>query len=139
MAFPGGVPCRNIHCEREVISGWWFCPHCGHDNRTVKGIAVDPETCDHQFVIEGPCCIVCGFDPERGTPSELRMKRLGVGLLTALSAVPIFVFGYFLARGPAGSGDRSGRLHGMLLVVAFLVFGRLVWKLVDLYRRPPTV
>lgn len=139
MTIPGGVPCRNPNCEREVLGHWWFCPHCGQDNRTVRGLAVDQETCDHQFVIEGPCCIVCGYDPERGTPSELRIARLGQGLLLGVSLVPIFAFGYLLTRGPVSSGDRSGRMYGILLAASVLWFGRALWKFVDLYRRPPTV
>lgn len=132
--------CRNPNCDREVIDGWWFCPHCGRDNRTVRGLAVDQRTCDHEFVIEGPCCILCGFDPEYGDPDELRLKRIGYVSATVVMTVVVVGVGYLaLVKGGFSGARQESRMWIYFLVAAIGGFGVLVWKTVDLFRRPPTI
>jgi hypothetical protein len=139
MNIPGGAPCRNPDCEREVLPVWWFCPHCGRDNRTVKGLAVDQETCDHQFVLEGPCCIVCGYDPAYGTPSELAVKRLGAWIGLGLAIFLTLLVGYFLSRPPLRGERMLGRGLSITMVLALIFLAAMIGYLVNLYRRPPTV
>lgn len=78
--------CIHRGCSREIHDDWDFCAFCGADNRPPER-RHRVRDCEHDLVIEGPCCVRCGFDtdPQDGIPQQWRVAA-GLGLCVATLA-----------------------------------------------------
>jgi len=95
------------------------------------GELVKPGDCDHEFVLEGPHCIHCGYNSqpplglERGPRFALSIGAMAIGL--------------FLAGGMwvmMSSNVRGlGRGAGIIWAVGFAVFFWGLWQLMSLVLR----
>ncbi|MBV6457873.1 MAG: hypothetical protein HONBIEJF_00993 [Fimbriimonadaceae bacterium] len=139
---PVWMHCDNQNCLREVQPGWMSCPHCGF---SLAGDAPRPDesSCDHEFVIEGPFCIICGFSPEFGYQTERIGKRLVATLLVVVLTLVSLYLASLLVNPTAISEENvfRGRLAGrvgFLLAAALLGLSFAVGWLVRLLTRRPS-
>jgi len=81
---------------------WFFCPHCGTDNRAPDD-RVGVSRHEHQFIVPEPCCIWCGCVEGVGAGSKGVQKSLGaISLIAGL--ILFLVFANFVFVRMTGSG-----------------------------------
>ena len=127
--------CPNRQCARELHIDWYACPYCGHRSHTA-GEPSESE-CDHEFVVQGPYCIICGFNPEMGGAGERLIHNvfaIGVCVLGGLAVwygmtTMIQASQVHYAPGEAPISRGGGKGFGVLVVLGFLAFAYGVWHL----------
>jgi len=121
--------CASVGCGRWAQDDWVCCAHCGNALPGKRGL--DEDACDHEFVLEGRFCVLCGFDPEVGSRSERREMLLVGALICAGGLLVAGAGAAFLGAGPStepGSINRGGRPASYMVVVGLIVFAVGVGK-----------
>lgn len=116
--------CVSPRCGRTADNDWGCCAFCG----TPLWGQPRPEEdyCDHEFVLEGPYCIRCGYDPEVGGRSE-RRDYLIAGVAMVVLGILVAGWAMFSLSSPgsanAPANSRGGRSMGTAVVVGLVFFG----------------
>lgn len=66
-----------------IREDWSHCPHCGELIGVGRSVE---EYCEHEFTIEGPYCVRCGYDPSVGNYGEC-VWYLCWGALLAIAGI----------------------------------------------------
>jgi len=101
------------------------------------------DECDHEFVIEGPFCIICGFSPEFGYRSERIGKRFVATILVVVLTLVSLYLAVLLVEPRAIPEDWMfrGRIAlriGYLLTASLVGLSLAIGWLVKLFARRPT-
>lgn len=133
--------CSNGNCLRAINPDWMSCPYCGTQTR-IGSSRLQEEECDHDFVIEGPFCIICGFSPEFGYRSERIGKRFVAIVLVVVLTLASLYLALLLANPQAIPEDRmfKGRIAyriGYLLTASLVGLSLAIGWLVKLFARRP--
>ncbi len=102
---------RCPECKRDVLLGWVSCAHCGRrlDDPGRQGdICIDDE---HEFVIEGPHCVRCGFHPDLGDRGEQIVRNSGFAVLAMVCFLVALGAGIALQ---SAENKYSGRFFAMV-------------------------
>jgi len=120
------MECTDRTCGRVVHPGWVSCAYCGKrlDDASRQG-----DTCpedEHEFVIEGPHCVRCGYHPAVGGRGEQTARNLGWVVLITVCFLIALGTGVALSQ---VTTPRTGRVFGLVASMAILGMGYGVFKL----------
>lgn len=120
-----------VRCKRSVSREWVCCAHCGV---ALEGKArFDRRSCEHEFEIVGPHCVLCGLKSGMGANEDSFWFHF-------LSVAGLFV-GIGLVRFGARVGTENASAGTSLMVAGgSIILGAVIWLIrsggwLQLFRR----
>lgn len=112
--------CQSFKCGRWAHDEWDCCAFC--ETSLPGKVPTKESNCDHDFVLEGRFCILCGYDPEVGDRADRNILLLqGVG--AAAAGLLLTIFSYLNIIKAVSIPFMGPRLSGTCIVAGIVIFG----------------